>query len=104
MFLEKHWFTLLLSAVLIVMAANAKAETATNGVIEKTQYMFDRVNSGTGVPDVDRMYDYEADVVCYQFSSATNVSCSPNNSMLLRRKYERTRIELKEKYMKEAGL
>uniref|UniRef100_A0AB39CD80 Uncharacterized protein n=1 Tax=Pseudomonas phage HRDY3 TaxID=3236930 RepID=A0AB39CD80_9VIRU len=105
MFLEKHWLTLLLLAVLICMAANARAEIVSNQYIERTQYMYDRAQNGPGVPDVQRIYDSETGVVCYKFSDSTgNYSCVPCCSKALREKYNVYHAEAMERRAKEAGL
>lgn len=91
MFLEKHWFTLLLTGILIAIAANAKAEIKTDKWIEASPYMYDWSTHGTGIPNMERFYDSDADVVCYKMSNASGQACVPNNSDKLREKYRKYR-------------
>ncbi len=104
MFLEKHWLTLLLIAVLICMSANARAGIETNKIIENSAFMVERADGGTGIPDIRRWYDSDADVVCYEFTAHVGISCTANNSDVLRQKFRNYKEAVTERKMKEIGL
>jgi len=99
--LEKHWLTILLISVLLVIASNARAETVTNQWVENSPYMFDNGVNGPGVTDVQRTYDSEADVVCYKLSISLTMSCTPNNSDKLRVKYRKYREFIEDRNARE---
>lgn len=90
MFLEKHWLTILLSAVLLCVAANSKADSKED-ILDSFPYMYEvKELTGFNKPTIYRWYDSESDVVCYGLSTKTGIACSPNSSDRLRTKYRET--------------
>jgi hypothetical protein len=105
MFLEKHWLTLLLIAILICLSANARAEVVTNKWIENSPFMVEEFSMGPGRTDMRRYYDSENGTVCYWPMNASYpvMTCQPANRAMIN-KYDKWRSNVEARKALETTL